>query len=236
MDVASSLRAPSYMWSPSVDSNKDMSLQCQWCGASRATPGVTLHKCAACKIEMYCSSECQRKAWPTHKGVCQTNRYEEHLSPDQSKVAKSLFQFSHKHRSTISEAAILALGLQEDPTRAQRDVLVLSLHPRASTPRLETAFVVLDVQIKSIGDFTPEQQEDLRLHIKLSAEEAARGVGEMIGTAFVMLNVDMRRFGNVAPIGFTQALLDRVPKRRAAYWREWMMTRINEGITTVISL
>ncbi|KAJ6485796.1 hypothetical protein C8R45DRAFT_1098555 [Mycena sanguinolenta] len=31
---------------------------------------VTLKQCKDCGLAMYCSKECQRKAWPTHKAFC----------------------------------------------------------------------------------------------------------------------------------------------------------------------
>ena len=45
--------------------NKD----CEHCGANREALGSKLRKCA-CGSVYYCSRECQREGWPTHKEVC----------------------------------------------------------------------------------------------------------------------------------------------------------------------
>lgn len=39
--------------------------QCDECGATCA-----LQRCAKCKVAGYCGSECQKRAWPTHKPIC----------------------------------------------------------------------------------------------------------------------------------------------------------------------
>jgi hypothetical protein len=39
---------------------------CDCCGKSDGK----MSKCSKCLVARYCSSECQRKAWPTHKKVC----------------------------------------------------------------------------------------------------------------------------------------------------------------------
>lgn len=40
--------------------------QCRACGAV----GVALKTCSACKVTQYCSGECQKQHWPTHKAEC----------------------------------------------------------------------------------------------------------------------------------------------------------------------
>ena len=40
------------------------------CGAAACPDGHTLRKCARCLNVKYCSSECQREHYPTHKTQC----------------------------------------------------------------------------------------------------------------------------------------------------------------------
>ncbi|KAI8932270.1 hypothetical protein NX059_010471 [Plenodomus lindquistii] len=43
---------------------------CFECGAKEAEGGEALLKCSKCKVAQYCSAECQKKEWKTHKLVC----------------------------------------------------------------------------------------------------------------------------------------------------------------------
>ena len=47
--------------------------QCAACGAAEA-PDRRLKKCAGCRIELYCSAECQTQRWPQHKAACKVFR------------------------------------------------------------------------------------------------------------------------------------------------------------------
>lgn len=50
---------------PTSSTGTDEDLQCDLCGSTK-----DLKLCGLCKQVRYCSVECQRKAWPTHKAVC----------------------------------------------------------------------------------------------------------------------------------------------------------------------
>lgn len=40
---------------------------CQQCDATSGKDGQQLKKCGGCGVLLFCSKECQRKAWPSHK-------------------------------------------------------------------------------------------------------------------------------------------------------------------------
>lgn len=48
----------------------DIGSVCAGCGKTARDDGKALLICAKCKGEKYCSTECQKKMWKTHKRVC----------------------------------------------------------------------------------------------------------------------------------------------------------------------
>ncbi|KAI0350224.1 hypothetical protein OH77DRAFT_1413503 [Trametes cingulata] len=57
--------ARSYLYSSSPPFNHE--LRCHHCRNVKSEQA--LKRCAACRVVMYCSKECQKKAWPEHKYV-----------------------------------------------------------------------------------------------------------------------------------------------------------------------
>ncbi|KAJ7156722.1 hypothetical protein C8R46DRAFT_1114977 [Mycena filopes] len=75
--------------------------QCQYCFKSKG-PGVDLRKCAACKVDLYCSKECQKSAWKTHKSKCALNQRTNAFPVEKEDLLKMLRSFTSKHRPTIA--------------------------------------------------------------------------------------------------------------------------------------
>eukprot|EP00760_Papus_ankaliazontas_P029307 PhM_4_TR4199/c0_g1_i2/m.82613 len=48
------------------------------CNACSATPSTKLLRCSACKSAFYCSSDCQKSHWKTHKTLCKAQAAELH--------------------------------------------------------------------------------------------------------------------------------------------------------------
>lgn len=49
-------------------------LFCKVCGAKQKKDGKPLMKCGGCRLVQYCSVECQKKDWKTHKTLCSASR------------------------------------------------------------------------------------------------------------------------------------------------------------------
>ncbi|KAJ6496069.1 hypothetical protein C8R45DRAFT_802451, partial [Mycena sanguinolenta] len=182
------------------ETQRKKNTQCQYCFKSKG-PGVTLHRCAACEIDLYCSKECQRAAWKTHKTKCAINQaYAKELPKTRLDALKALRAFTGKHRPTLSEAGTRALGVIADPSRAERDVLLVLLRPRLDSPRVETTFWVTAVSVVPLSGFP--QAEEMRGQLQLASEANKReGV---TGALLVMMMDPVNENINVVPVGFKQ--------------------------------
>ncbi|KAJ6454207.1 hypothetical protein C8R45DRAFT_882233 [Mycena sanguinolenta] len=199
--------------------------QCQHCFKSRG-PGVTLQRCGACQVDLYCSKECQRAAWKTHKPKCAINRSNAEMMPKTSlDTLKALRAFTSKHRPTIAEAGIRALGVFTDPSRAEHDLLLILLRPRLESPRVETTFWVTAANVVPISTFP--QREEMRGQLKVASDANKRS--GMAGALFVMLMDIEGGTTNVAPVGFPKASPELLDPASAA-WETWLTTRLNEGV------
>lgn len=50
------------------------SVGCNPCGVKQKKDGKSLMKCGGCRLAEYCSVECQKKDWKTHKTLCSSRR------------------------------------------------------------------------------------------------------------------------------------------------------------------
>jgi len=62
---------------------------------------------------------------------------------------QDLRAFTSKHRPTIAEAAIRALEVCVDPSRAFRDVVIIFLQSRSGPTRTETKFYATGADVVS---------------------------------------------------------------------------------------
>ena len=49
-------------------------IKCEWCQRAPCEKKKGLKQCVGCKQVRYCSAECQKSAWKTHKAWCRAHR------------------------------------------------------------------------------------------------------------------------------------------------------------------
>ncbi|KAF8175907.1 hypothetical protein K438DRAFT_1847259 [Mycena galopus ATCC 62051] len=201
-------------------------IQCQFCYKSKGS-GVTLQKCAGCKIDLYCSKECQKSAWKTHKPKCLLNqRAKSDLPVEHVDTLKMLRGFTSKHRPSIAQASVMALDVFADPARAERDLLMIRLRPRPDSSRLETSFVVTSINIVPIDTF-PTAQE-LYTQLKQASDDNKRT--GMAGAIFVLLMDIESKAANVTAVGFPRKMEGVPPSLGSSTcWEDWLTARLDSG-------
>ncbi|KAM5537922.1 hypothetical protein V8D89_008398 [Ganoderma adspersum] len=200
-------------------------MQCQFCFKSRRE-GVQFFRCGGCSIEIYCSKECQKKAWSRHKEKCALNRKYQPAGGGEPKPMKDLRAFTSKHRPTISEAAATALGVAQDPKRAQEFVFVIFLRPRPASGRIETAFFAFGAAVVPFSAFSKEQIAEMKGQLK-SAHDLNVKNGSLGAMEVVLMCMDPNVV-NVVMMGFSD---DPSPlENPGENWKHWLLNRLNEGV------
>lgn len=174
------------------------------------------------------SKECQKAAWPVHKVRCKINQQAHSSDDGQAERLKILRDFTQKHRPTIAEAGLRALELCVDASRAERDVLAIYLKARPKATRVETQFYAIGADILPLDGFPEEKHDEMRSQLKYAADMNRKHGA--LGAMFVMLMCVDERISNIAPVGFSQDVLDEMYPGQP--WKEWLITRMNEGIVS----
>ncbi|EIN04622.1 hypothetical protein PUNSTDRAFT_138273 [Punctularia strigosozonata HHB-11173 SS5] len=116
---------------------------CDQCQAVENPAGQRFRLCGGCMAAQYCSSNCQKANWPTHRAVCQhtqsaVSASKQHPLPDGGSVdlAKSLRRFTSAHQMLLSWAGFQALQVKRVPANARQYALVVELahDPTAADP------------------------------------------------------------------------------------------------------
>ncbi|EPQ54266.1 hypothetical protein GLOTRDRAFT_78210 [Gloeophyllum trabeum ATCC 11539] len=123
------------------------SLRCNYCYASREVK--RLQKCSRCKAMAYCSKECQKADWKSHKQACSNNNnlakaLKEHadtplgileslILPDGIslyELDKRLEKWVKFHSNLMMWATVNALDLYSDISLSRKQVLYIKLEAR----------------------------------------------------------------------------------------------------------
>jgi len=117
---------------------------CDQCGTVE-TPAVKFRLCGGCMTTQYCSQDCQKIHWPSHKPICQHTASQlrqasvnaaAHGYADEN-LAKTLRKFTSAHTALLGWAGFQALQLKRVPANVRQNALLieLSYHHHADSHR-----------------------------------------------------------------------------------------------------
>ncbi|KAH9029346.1 hypothetical protein EDB83DRAFT_2507984 [Lactarius deliciosus] len=128
-------------FSPPAHSHRQRGVRvCDTCGSTEQPSVKQFRLCGGCMTTNYCSPECQKKHWPSHKAICQHTMAQvaatkqQPLSaeyPDEN-IAKLLRRFTSQHATLLGWAGFQALQLKRVPSNVRQSALLVELTPRPS--------------------------------------------------------------------------------------------------------
>ncbi|KAH7929998.1 hypothetical protein BV22DRAFT_1079996 [Leucogyrophana mollusca] len=202
---------------------------------------VKLSACSRCKAAKYCSKECQKADWASHKEQC--NKTVEHAEalksvfnpmnliplPDGltlSQLDQRLEKWIKFHSPTLMGATIHALGLPRDLSRASTHVVRTQLAIRtdhggspAKFFRIREVEAIPIEEAKKLRDPWRESLEDFQ-KMREESEAMGRGTVAAMGVVCPPLGVQMVPFGSLTDL----SLLPKVPQ-----WKEVLIKDVENG-------
>jgi len=185
--------------------------RCAKCGKTES-PNASHRRCSKCRAAPYCSVECQKSDWPSHKPLCPQYMMNKSLNytgifigekgPKVKKgdikrtrgdILNDLFAWANSHNGdTLTVSAWNLLELNQDITRAQTHILALTLRrTESSNPRTYYDLVEVEVVPMTVLDSIYSNRSDLnmnsvspRLMLKKDAER--RKDDDCLGSVMVM--------------------------------------------------
>lgn len=131
--------AANYFAAPSHPPQKQRGYRvCDQCGAVEQPTSARFRLCGGCMITQYCSQDCQKMHWPSHKQICQhTSKQVSAMKQPgdmDENLVKNLRKFVSAHSTLIGWAGFQALQLKRLPSNVRQNALLieLSYHPSAS--------------------------------------------------------------------------------------------------------
>lgn len=148
-------------------------------------------------IRIYCSKECQRKHWKTHKSQCSINAQAikelKEFSPDVN-IVELMRGWTAKHRPTLARGLTYAINLHEDRYAYEHRILFMILEYQPQATKAARKFKVMLAEGMEIADLLNQDQtggyaemaKSLPEQLKIMGEEARKTHG-MLGTGAVVL-------------------------------------------------
>ncbi|KIM73348.1 hypothetical protein PILCRDRAFT_802801 [Piloderma croceum F 1598] len=106
---------------------------CDQCGAAENPPTIRFRICGGCWTTHYCSPECQKIHWQSHKPICQlvvgqlASAKQQAIGPDGSDLQKHLRKFVSLHSALLGWAGFQALQLKRIPANIRHQALLIEL-------------------------------------------------------------------------------------------------------------
>ncbi|KDQ52767.1 hypothetical protein JAAARDRAFT_40046 [Jaapia argillacea MUCL 33604] len=114
---------------------------CDTCGTVESPSTGRFRLCGGCMTTQYCSQECQKSHWSSHKAICQHTASQMSSAKQSSgghsdeNIAKNLRKFTSAHQSLLSWAGFQALQLKRLPANVRQQALLIELsHHNTSDP------------------------------------------------------------------------------------------------------
>ncbi|KZO91875.1 hypothetical protein CALVIDRAFT_567893 [Calocera viscosa TUFC12733] len=209
---------------------------CRYCGKTKEEAKLQL--CAGCGLHRYCSKDCQRKAWPKHKEMCQQNQRNMQL-PDKQAGLKRLNTFTQKHKPHLHVAGIRALDILEDIGNCKERVLLVMIRERdASDPasrKAERAFRCFDAKVVDLDVFCGIQGNiagtiGKEIERSNTAEKLAKGQGSVFVAVWLFESADPTM--SICGYPFSIDAAEDMEKKKAAPWREDLFAALNWEVPT----
>ncbi|CCM02779.1 uncharacterized protein FIBRA_04887 [Fibroporia radiculosa] len=161
---------------------------CDQCGAVEQPTTGRFRLCGGCMVTQYCSQECQRSHWPSHKAICQHTAASKAAVTQQGaldeNLVKNLRKFVSGHSTLLGWAGFQALQLKRIPSNIRQNALLIELSYRPSGPDALRRFTIKGTHIVPrtyITDNDPLVGQDIARR-----EERCRRSGG-IGTAVILV-------------------------------------------------
>ncbi|KAI0819270.1 hypothetical protein BC628DRAFT_1423919 [Trametes gibbosa] len=164
---------------------------CDQCGAVEQPHLGRFRLCGGCMTTQYCSQDCQKAHWSSHKPICQHTASQISSAKQQpgpggidEGVVKSLRKFVSAHSSLLSWAGFQALQLKRVPSNVRQNALLIELNYRHSASDALRRFSVKATHVVPrtyVTDNDPLVGQDI-----LRREERCRKSGG-IGCAVIII-------------------------------------------------
>ncbi|KAI0790028.1 hypothetical protein C8Q75DRAFT_717444 [Abortiporus biennis] len=127
--------AANYYTTPSHPTPKQRGYRlCDQCGAVEQ-PNMRFRLCGGCMVTQYCSQDCQKRHWPSHKTICQHTSSQISAAKTGADIVdenlvKNLRKFTSAHSTLLSWAGFQALQLKRIPSNIRQQALLVELNYR----------------------------------------------------------------------------------------------------------
>ncbi|TCD66010.1 hypothetical protein EIP91_001910 [Steccherinum ochraceum] len=210
---------------------KDFASHCQNSKCWRVRKeGEIYFRCKGCDDSLYCSKDCQKAAWPTHRDECKTaQEARAAMSPTERTNREKLLAYTEKHSPIICAAALRGLELDRDLSRSQQYYFEIETEVREGQTRPETAFYVTRAspQLLMCHPNRRDIWKTLKEQVEVKKDTQMATVGAFcVEVVCRSLNVQTR-----FPVVVDEEVLTfQEPSGDRSLWHQALFRNMNEGI------